>query len=154
MKKIIACALALALMLASALAAPQLSDSLFSAAKQAAECLMRGDYDRLTEVLPFSGPAPDAGEWASFAGNYRQTGHAQQQYAVGYWLNGSWRVAVPMQTPDSASVEVLLLSSEDGYTFTGYRYASWGQVGQEYVSSDHVVWNAEYVPAAPQVFAD
>ena len=154
MKKIVMIVLALALAAMPALAAPQLSDSLFSAAKQAAECLMTGDYDRLAGAMPFSGTSPSADEWASFAGNYRSTGHAQQQYAVGYWTGGGWRIAVPMETPDSPEVEVLLLTSDDGATFSGYRYASWGQVEGEYASSDHVVWNAEYVPAVPQVFAD
>ncbi|MGX8708434.1 MAG: sigma factor-like helix-turn-helix DNA-binding protein [Bacteroidales bacterium] len=130
MKKMFCLALAALLMLSPALAAPQLSDSLFVAAKQAAQCLMTGDYDRLT-TLPFSGDAPDADEWASFAANYRTEGYAQQDYAVGYWLNESWRVAVPLRDPDSPDVEVLLLDSEDGYAFSGYRYADWGQVAQE-----------------------
>lgn len=154
MKRIICLVMAALMSVGAALAAPQLSDSLFAAAKQAAECLATGDYARLAGSMPFSGAAPDADEWASFAGNYSASGHAQQEYAVAYWLNGSWRVAVPMRAPDSADVEVLLLSSEDGYTFSGYRYASWGQVEQEYANSDHVAWNREYVPAAPWVLPD
>ena len=153
MKKTLCGMLILLLLLSPALAAPQLSDSLFVAAKQAAQCLMTGDYDRLT-TLPFSGDAPDADEWASFAANYRTDGYAQQDYAVGYWLNESWRIAVPLRDPDSPDVEVLLLNSDDGYSFSGYRYADWGQVAQECAMSEHVVWSAEYVPAAPQVYAD
>ena len=153
MKRWICLVLALLCAVAPALAAPQLSDSLFAAAKQAAECLVAGDYDRLAQ-MPFSGAAPGPGEWASFAANYSPVGHAQQQYAVGYWINEGWRVAVPMTAPDSPDVQVLLLTSEDGYAFSGYRYADWGQVEQEYAQSEHVVWNAEYVPFAPQLFAD
>ena len=48
----------------------------------------------------------------------------------------------------------LTCDSEDGYAFSGYRYADWGQVAQECAASAHVIWSAEYVPAAPQVFAD
>lgn len=154
MKKTICLVLIALITLCAAQAAPQLSDSLFAAAKQAALCLTTGDYDRLTDSMPFSGTAPDADEWASFAANYSAAGVAQQDYAVAYWSNGGWRVAVPMETPDSSDVEVLLLTSEDGYTFSGYRYASWGQVEREYAGSDHVLWNREYVPGAPQVFAD
>ena len=153
MKKTICAMLILLLLLSPALAAPQLSDSLFVAAKQAAQCLMTGDYDRLT-TLPFSGDAPDADEWASFAANYRTAGYAQQDYAVGYWLNESWRVAVPLRDPDSPDVEVLLLNSDDGYSFSGYRYADWGQVEREYANSDHVAWSSEYVSAMPQIYAD
>ena len=154
MKKLTLIVLALWLAVSSALAAPQLSDSLFSVAKQAAECLMTGDFDRLAGAMPFSGGAPSADEWASFAGNYHGPGHAQQKYAVGYWTGGSWRIAVPIETPDDPDVETLLLTSDDGVTFSGYRYADWGHVEREYADSDHVVWNSEYVPAAPQVFAD
>ena len=64
MKRILCCMLILLLTLSPTLAAPQLSDSLFAAAKQAAQCLMSGDYGRLSG-LPFSGDAPDADEWAS-----------------------------------------------------------------------------------------
>lgn len=154
MKKLLSLLLVLLLTVLPALAAPQLSDSLFTAAKQAAAWLLAGDFDALSSRMPFSGAAPDAGEWASFAANYHTAGPAQQQYAVGYWLNGSWRVAVPLQAPDTAQVEVLLLTSEDGYAFSGYRYANWGQVAQECAAGEHVVWNAEYVPAAPWVVAD
>lgn len=154
MKKMICLVLAMLLAIAPGLAAPQLSDSLFAAAKQAAECLMAGDFDRLAGAMPFSGASPDADEWASFAANYRTSGHAQQEYAVAYWINGSWRVAVPLSEPDAADVEVLLLSSEDGFTFSGYRYANWGQVAREYADSAHVVWHSEYLPAAPKVIAD
>ena len=146
--------LALMLAMARALAAPQLSDSLFSAAKQAAEYLASSDYDRLAGAMPFSGASPSEAEWASFAGNYHCSGHAQQKYAVGYWTGGGWRIAVPIETPDDPDVEVLLLTSADGVTFSGYRYASWGQGEQEYADSDHVIWNSEYVSATPRVFAD
>lgn len=153
MKKMLLFVLALLMALTPALAAPQLSDSLFSVAKRAAEKLMTGDYDDLAG-LPFSGDAPSADEWASFAGNYHSSGHAQQKYAVGYWTGDSWRIAVPIETPDSPDVEVLLLSSDDGCTFSGYRYADWGRVVREYAGSDHVVWNGEYIPATPKVYAD
>lgn len=154
MKKLICLALALLMTLAPALAAPQLSDSLFTAAKRAAEWLVTGDYDALATQTPFSGAAPDAGEWQRFAANFRTSGHAQQQYAVGYWTDGGWCVAVPLSEPDRADVEVLLLTSEDGYAFSGYRYLTWGQVEREYAASEHVVWNSEYLPAAPRLYAD
>ena len=153
MKRMLCTLLLLMLLTSPALAAPQLSDSLFASAKQAAQCLVTGDYDALIR-MPFSGEAPDANEWAAFAASFTTGGYAQQEYAVGYWVNESWRVAVPLRAPESADVEVLLLTSDDGYTFSGYRCALWGQVEQEYALSEHVVWNSEYVPAAPRLFAD
>lgn len=153
MKRLICVFLLMLVAISHALAAPQLSDSLFSAAKQAAQCLVTGDYDALTR-MPFSGAAPDAGEWAAFAASFSTRDYAQQEYAVGYWSGDSWNIAVPLRAPERADVEVLLLTSEDGFSFSGYRYSNWGQVEQAYAGSDHVVWNGEYVPAAPQLFAD
>ena len=154
MKKLLCLMLVLLLAMSAALAAPQLSDSLFDAAKRAAQWLANGDYDALAQRMPFSGTAPDADEWSAFASSYRTSGEVQQRYAVGYWRSGGRSVAVPLREPSSPDVEVLVLASEDGFSFSGYRFATWAQVAQEYAASEHVVWNAEYVPGAPQLFAD
>ena len=135
-------------------AAPQLSDSLFSSAKQAVAYLASGEYERLVTLLPFSDVAPSAGEWESFAGNYSDLTDIQSSYAVAFWTGSFWVVAVPVQVPDSGSVEALVLQSEDGDTFTGYRYATWSQVEAAYANSDHVLWNSEYVGGSPTVVAD
>ena len=156
MKKALCVMLALLLIGASALAggAPQLSGSLFSAAKQAVGYLASGEYERLVNLIPCSGVAPGASEWERFARSYRNLSGAQHEYAVAYWKGGSWRIAVPIQEPSSDDVEVLMLLSEDGETCSGYKYATWGQVEGEYASSDHVTWNREYVGADAHVVAD
>lgn len=155
MKKIIAWIVALLLIGTVALAdAPQLSDSLFSSAKQAVGYLASGEYERLVTLLPFSDMAPSASEWERFAGNYANLSSPQSSYAVGFWNGSVWVVAVPIQAPDRGTVEVLALSSEDGSSFNGYRYATWSQIESAYASSDHVVWNEEYVGGTPTVIAD
>lgn len=154
MKRILCAALILMLIGTSALAVPQLSGGLFSSAKRAVSYLASGEYERLVTLLPFSGVSPSAAEWESFARNYSARGYVQQEYAVAYWKGGCWRIAVPLRTPDSGSVEVLMLLSEDGSTFSGYRYATWSQVEGEYTSSDHVIWNQEYSGGRPRVVAD
>ncbi len=155
MKKLICFAMVCLMIGATALAgAPQLSDSLFSSAKQAVGYLASGEYERLVTLLPFSDVAPSASEWESFAGNYSDMGHIQSDYAVAYWTGSVWRVAVPLQVPESGSVEALVLSSEDGSAFSGYRYATWSQVEKEYGNSDHVRWSKEYVGGTPTVVAD
>ena len=155
MKKTLCLVLVLLLIGACALAAvPQLSNGLFSDAKKAVAYLASGEYERLVTLLPFSGVAPSAAEWEGFARNYSTLSGVQQDYAVAYWAGGSWRIAVPLHTPDYGGVEVLMLLSGDGSTLTGYRYATWGQVEGEYSASDHVIWNREYVGASPQVYAD
>ena len=154
MKKLICLVLALLLIGTAALAAPQLSGSLFSSAKQAVGYLASGEYERLVTLLPFSGDAPSASEWESFAANYSGLSGAQSKYAVAFWTGSVWVVAVPLQEPSSGSVEVLALSSEDGSSFNGYSYRSWSQIEDAYEKSDHVLWNEEYVGGTPTVVAD
>ena len=119
------------------LAAPQLTDELRQAAGTALSYLASGEYERLVTLLPFSGIAPGAAEWERFARNYEsieQTGRD----AVAYWKNGSWVIAVPTKDPKADDAEALMLLSEDGKSFTGYRYATWTQVAREFADSDGV----------------
>ena len=133
---------------------PNLSSSLFGSAKEAVACLASGEYERLVTLLPFSDVSPSASEWQSFAGNFSNLSDVQQDYAVAYWTGACWNIAVPVQVPEDDSVEVLVLTSYDGNTFSGYRYALWSQIESEYSTSDHVSWNQEYVDSAPVVVAD
>lgn len=153
MKKLLcACVLLLALVgMAAAQAAPQLSGKLFSAAKDALACLAAGEYDRVASLLPFSGEAPDAGEWARFARNFSRLDHVQREYAVAYW-DGGWRVVVPVSAPSGGGVEALMLLSDDGKVFSGYRYVTWSRVEKEYSVSEKVIWDQEYVGGAAKVY--
>ena len=156
MKKMLCLALALLIVGSCALAAgvPQLSGGLMSAAKQAAVCLASGEYERMVTLLPFSGVAPSATEWESFSRNYAHLGSAQRDYAVAYWKSGGWRIAVPIQEPSGGGVEVLLLHSEDGSSFDGYKYATWSEVEKAYQASDHVLWDREYIGHSAKVLPD
>lgn len=155
MKKLLCMVLIGLLVGATALAAaPQFSDSLFDSAKQAVAYLASGEYERLVNLLPFSDVAPSASEWENFAGNYSDLNNVQDDYAVAWWTGNVWILAVPVQVPDSGSVEVLALSSEDGATFAGYRYATWGRVVEEYSASEKVLWKQEYLGGTPTVIAD
>ena len=140
---------------AAALAeAPHLSDDLFASAKQAVGYLASGEYERLVTLMPFSDVAPSAQEWESFARNFDDLTAVQSDYAVGLWTGDMWVVAVPVQVPDSGDVEVLALSSEDGDSFYGYRYATWAQVEAACENSDRVVWNVEYIDGTPTLEMD
>ena len=126
-----------------AAAAPQLSDSLVSAAMEAAGCLVSGEYERLVTVLPFSGVSPSAEEWERFARGFSSAGPAWADDAMAYWKGGSWRIAVPIQLPDSGDVEALLLQSEDGQTITGYKHTTWAQVIEDAQSGEMASWDGE-----------
>ena len=159
MKRIVSVLLFAALILcacAGAESVPDISDSLFSAAKEALSLLSYGEYESVCDVLPFADVAPSAEEWANFAGNFStlDSGTVQREISVAYWQNSSWSLAVPVSEPNKDSVETLILRSDDGQTFSGYKYATWGEARSGYESSDYVVWNEEYVAGTPVVIAD
>ena len=133
---------------------PQLSGTLFSTAKQALVYLSSGEYERLVTLLPFSGVSPSASEWQSFADNFSSLSSVQTDYAVAYWTGSTWRLAVPVSEPSSDDVETLVLSSDDGASFSGYRYSSWSQVRDEYESASYVMWDDEYVDSDPVIAVD
>lgn len=159
MKKIVS-ALLLAVLIVCACAGaegvPDISDNLFSAAKEALSLLSYGEYARVSETLPFAAAAPGAEEWQNFAGNFStlDSGTVQREISVAYWQNGFWSLAVPVSEPNRDSVETLILRSDDGQTFSGYKYALWGEARGGYESSDYVVWNEEYVAGTPVIIPD
>ena len=149
MKKRFCCTLLAILLLTSVALAevPSLSENMFKYAKGTLSCLASGAYDKIVTSVPFSGVSPSADEWAGFAeGGFTDLPGStpQTKYAVAYWTGMSWKIAVPVSEPNSASVEALVLISEDGQSVTGYGCSSWSQVSSEYESSNYVHWNAEY----------
>lgn len=161
MKRRISILLAIVLLLSASAAAvsvevPHISEDLFLCAKQALVYLSSGEYERLVTLLPFSGVAPSASEWQSFAeGNFLTLADGvQTEYAVAYWNGLSWTLAVPVVNPDVDTAETLVLTSADGVTFSGYRYATWAEVKGEYLFATYVTWNKEYLGTAPIITAD
>lgn len=149
MKKIFSSILIAAVILSCAFAAyaevPALSENMFKYAKAALGCLASGDFDKVVTNLPFSDISPSADEWRSFArGSFSSLNNPQSKYAVAYWTGRAWKLAVPVETPSSDSVDAFVLVSEDGRSFTGYGCSSWGKVRSEFQSSAYVVWNDEY----------
>lgn len=161
MKRRLSVFLAALLMLSFSAAAfaaeiPQISEDLFLCAKQALVYLSSGEYERLVTLLPFSGIAPSAAEWQNFAeGNFMTLADGvQTEYSVAYWTGSAWMLAVPVVNPDSDATETLVLSSDDGITFSGYRYSTWAEVKGEYLFASYVTWNKEYLGTFPIIAAD
>jgi len=155
MKKTFLTVMALLLVGTVALAgAPKLSAELFDSAKQALVVLASGEYDGLSERLPFSGNAPDVRQWQSLADGFSDLSSVQTDYAVGFWTGSIWVIAVPVQPPSDGSVEALAFSSEDGATFNACRYATWKQIESACGKSSRVIWNQEYVGGSATVVAD
>lgn len=155
MKKTLLAVMALLLAGTVALAgAPKLSSGLFDSAKQALVVLASGNYEGLSDRLPFSGDAPDARQWQGLAEGFTDLSGVQTDYAVGFWTGKIWVIAVPVQPPSDGSVEVLAFSSEDGATFNACRCATWKQIESAFSDSDRVIWNQEYVGGSATVVAD
>lgn len=140
---------------ASEIEIPRIADTLFDSAKQALFYLSSGEYERLVTLLPFSDVAPSAKEWQNFVeGNFKSLVDVQTEYSVSYWSGEFWSLAVPASNPDSDDVEALVLTSEDGETFSGCCYAIWKDVKEDYEASAYVVWNKEFVDGLPQLTVD
>lgn len=159
MKRSISILLALLVILSATAFAteiPQISAGMFPIAKQTLVSLAAAEYEKLVTLLPFSDVAPSAAEWQNFAeGNFTTlSGTVQTDYAVAYWSCGVWMLAVPVAEPSTDTVEALILTSADGLSFSGYRYATWAEVKSEYLSAPYVTWDVEYLCGAPVVTAD
>jgi hypothetical protein len=155
MKKTLCAILALVLVGTAALAgAPKLAPGLFDSAKLALAGLAAGEYEALSQRLPFSADAPDAAWWQRLAEGYADLSEVQDEYAVAFWTGKIWVLAVPVQPPSNGAVEVLAFSSEDGASFNACRYATWDQVEDACADSSRVIWGKEYVGGSATVVAD
>jgi len=160
MKKRLICILMLAAMLFASVAqakqVPALSEDLYTRAKLAVGYLASGAYDKVVTTLPFSDVSPSANEWKNFAERSFTTlsgALPQKIYAVSYWTGNAWKIAVPVFDPVRDDIETLELTSEDGLSFNGYNFASWGQVVAAYQASPYVAWNQEFI-ASTSVFIE
>lgn len=135
---------------------PQINANLFLNAKQAIVYLASGEYERLVTLLPFSDVSPSAAEWQSFVeGNFTAMPDiVQTQYSVGYWTGTVWKLAIPVCEPADDLAECLVLTSPDGSAFSGYGYAVWADVKNEYLFAPYVTWDVEYLGSHPVIAAD
>ncbi|MBR3273226.1 MAG: hypothetical protein IKF98_04860 [Clostridia bacterium] len=155
MKKTMCAILALVLVGTSALAGvPKLAPELFDSAKLALVGLASGEYEALSQRLPFSGSAPDAAQWQRLAEGYTDLTDVQTDYAVAFWTDKLWVLAVPVEPPSDGAVEVLAFSSADGVSFDACRAATWEQVEDACADSSRVIWDKEYVGGSATVVAD
>ena len=47
-----------------------------------------------------------------------------------------------------------MLTSDDGSSFSGYRYSTWSDVQSGYEASSYVSWSREYVSVSPYIDGD
>ena len=155
MKRTLLAVLALLLAGTAALAGtPKLSEALIDSAKQALVALSEGEWAGLSDRLPFSEAGPTDAQWQQLAEHYADLSDVQTDYAVVFWTDSVWIIAVPVQPPENGSVEALAFSSGDGTTFKACRYATWDRVEDAYSVCSRVIWDREYVGGSATVQAD
>ena len=121
---------------------PKLDDALFADAKQALQYIANGDYESAAALLEFV----DADELKKFSGSFTTLSADVQTYvSVAFWNQNAWYIAVPLYEPADSGIEVIAFMSDDGASFCGYQYYTWGDVEAEYSACDYVTWNEEYI---------
>jgi hypothetical protein len=131
---------------------PSIDEKMFKDAKQTLVYFDAGDYESASALVAFA----DADELQKFVeGNFTTIGSGvQSEVSVAYWTGSTWELAVPVAEPSEEDVEALILLTSDGTSFSGYSYATWGDVEAGYEACDYVVWNEEYIPNAPHIVED
>lgn len=140
-----------------AMAAPELSEKLFTRAKDTVSLIAYGEYQKAIEKMNLSENEPSVEDFESFVNSELSaifSGVAQKDVAVAYTSGKRWIIAVPVVEPTDDSVRAFLLSSPDGKTVNNFRSMKWGEVMEGVNSSDDVIWNVAYDQGVPYVIAD
>ena len=135
---------------------PPLDEKLFEQAKEALTRLSYGEYDQISPLLSYTGDAPTAADWETFAGMFTMldNGTVQRDVSVGFWLDEAWYIAVPVLEPKSENTEVMVFMSKDGITFSGFGVSDWAGVQEACAECEYIVWCEEYVKNAPILISD
>lgn len=147
MKKFCSAMLALALCCVSIAAwaeeSGRIDDRLFNMAKQTLHCLDVGDYQTASAQLGCA----DIDTLKALVDEQFTTlgyGEAQTRISVAYYLDQTWRLAVPVSEPSHADVEALLLNCGNGDGVQSAGCVRWGEVQSALDSAEAVIWNEEY----------
>ncbi len=158
MRRFIAALLLAALLLAPACALAQsLNENMFSSAKEALSLISYGEYKKALKKLGLSSSKEDVQLLSDFVSENltsAQYATVQQEVSVGYKLGNHWKICVPVEEPSYRGVEVLVVLSKDGETFTGYKSMLWGDVKDELAEAESVTWNKAYDPGEPVIVVD
>ncbi|MEF9972401.1 MAG: hypothetical protein RSJ41_01310 [Clostridia bacterium] len=141
----------------SAMAAAKLNTQLIDDAKQALSLMSYGEYKKAVKLLHFAKNAPTASELSDFVDEnlpelYSCT--VQSDVAVAYLADSTWRIAVPLESPSSDSVNALVLRAKNGKHFDNYKAMPWYDVMAEVDSAQKVIWQDAYDPGDVYIVAD
>ena len=146
------------ILLSSAYAEAVPSKAFFDNARQALISLSENDTDQALELLNFSFSDSNntTDSFLQFIEDTFSLEHVQTQVAVCYYdeISSSWKLAMPVEEPVEDSVKVLVLTSSDMVTYSGYEAASWGDIQKATAKTDWVWWNKEYTSNGTSLFAD
>lgn len=147
MRKMAAWFLAVALTLSPmAVLAASLDSALIDDAKQALTLMSYGEYKKALKRLDLknSSSVQDLSDFVDASLSDLYSVSVQSEVAVAYLLDGSWRVAVPIESPSYDSVTTFVVRAKDGKRFDAYRAMAWYEVLDQVSMADEVIWQDAY----------
>ncbi len=128
--------------------------------KEALWLLAQGDMEPALEKLAFvfeveSGLTEET--FQEFAASLTMlSAEAVQVDTALCWIDelGVWHLGIPLAEPISWDVEVLVLDSRDLSIYCGYSLSNWGALEETALFAPYALWNMEYLPDAPLLWAD
>ena len=146
------------ILLSSAYAEAVPSKAFFDNARQALISLSENDTDQALKLLNFSFSDSNntTDSFLQFIEDTFSLEHIQTQVSVCYYdeISSSWKLAIPVEEPVEDSVKILVLTSSDMVTYSGYEAALWGDIQKATAKTDWVWWNKEYTSNGASLFAD
>lgn len=137
--------------------AKEFNSKLFASAKEAVSLISYGENKKALKKLGLKAESKSVVALTEFVDeNLSEISYItpQTDVAVCYQIEKGYKLAVPLEAPDSAYVNALVLLSKDGQSFSGYRAMSWGEVEDEIAQSESVIWKDKYDPGTPVILAD
>lgn len=135
----------------------KINTKLFTAAKQALTLLSYGETKKALKKLGLSTGEEAVARLSAFAeDNLTDLMYVsvQTEVAVCYKVEAGYRFAVPLEAPEDRDVQVFVLKSKDGQSFSGYTSTTWGELQRELADSESVTWKDAYDPSASVFIAD
>ncbi len=146
------------MLLGSAFAESIPSKEFFDNAKQAIVSLSENDTAQALALLNFTFSDSDktTDTFLQFVADNFTLEHVQTQVAVCYYdeISTEWKLAIPVEEPAEDTVKVLILTSSDMVTYSGYEAASWGDIQKATAKTDWVWWKTEYISNGASIFVD
>ena len=120
---------------------------LFYRGKNALLMISGGDYEGASGLIG----CKEDGLRNFVEGNYSDLNDVQTYVAVAYRSADIYYIAIPVYEPTDTTVPAFVFTSNDGSSFSGLKYMTWGEVVSAYMACDYVLWCEEYIDDDMQI---